>query len=152
MDGVARVLVAVAVQSLSAAPVEITLSQYQALAVLARRGPQRPSDLADQLEVGPSSVSRLSDRLVRKGLIVRQGVAADRREVRLVLTAQGQASVAVVTGARRREIERVVATIPPSGQDVLVTCLRAFSSAAGDAPELAWSYGWTPLAGPGPSR
>ena len=48
-----RVLVAVAVRSLAAVDHDVTLPQYRALVVLASRGPQRPTELADALARPP---------------------------------------------------------------------------------------------------
>ena len=62
-----RVLVAVAARSLAAAPSDVTLPQYRVLVVLATRGPQRPSDLAAELGVAASSITRMCDRLVVRG-------------------------------------------------------------------------------------
>ena len=59
-----RVLVAVAVRSLAEVDDDVTLPQYRALVVLASRGPQRPTELADALAVHPSTITRLCDRLV----------------------------------------------------------------------------------------
>jgi len=64
-----RSLIAVATRSLGAAAEETTIAQYRALVVLASRGPQRIVDLAAALDVAPSTAGRMSDRLVRKGLI-----------------------------------------------------------------------------------
>src|SRR5580658_2470565 len=62
VDGVlaaSRALVAVAAKSLGAAEEEVTLPQYRALVVLATRGPQRMTELADALEVNQSTVTRM---------------------------------------------------------------------------------------------
>jgi DNA-binding MarR family transcriptional regulator len=45
--------------------------QYRALVVLAVRGPQRPTALAEALAVHPSTITRLCDRLVAKRLVRR---------------------------------------------------------------------------------
>ena len=71
-----RVLVAVAVRSLAAVDHDVTLPQYRALVVLASRGPQRPSALAEALAVHPSTITRLCDRLVA------QAARAPRRVAR----------------------------------------------------------------------
>ncbi len=45
----------------------VTLPQYRALVASAARGPQRVTDLAEELGVHPSSVTRMCDRLERPG-------------------------------------------------------------------------------------
>ena len=81
-----RSLIAVATRSLGAAAEETTIAQYRALVVLASRGPQRMVDLAAALGVAPSTAGRMSDRLVRKGLIRRHRARADRRSVLVSVT------------------------------------------------------------------
>ena len=70
-----RVLVAVAARSL-AEEEAISLPQYRALVVLASRGPQRPVDLAQALNVDPSTTTRMCDRLEGKKLITRRAMRA----------------------------------------------------------------------------
>ena len=86
-----RALVAVATMLLGAAAEDTTIAQYRALVVLASRGPQRMVDLAAALAVTPLTAGRMSDRLVRKGLIRRQRARADRRVVQVSITAAGLA-------------------------------------------------------------
>src|ERR1700742_1567627 len=99
-----RVLVAIAARSLADVADEVTLTQYRSLVVLASRGPQSSAALADELGVTPSTVSRLCDRLVRKGLVRRREDRRDRRAVRLALTPAGRELVDAVTERRRTEI------------------------------------------------
>jgi hypothetical protein len=64
-----RTLVGVATRSLGAAAEHTTIAQYRALVVLASRGPLRLIDLAEALDVAPSTAGRMGDRLVRKHLV-----------------------------------------------------------------------------------
>jgi len=73
-----RGLVAVAARSLSVGDAEITLQQHRALVVLASRGPQRITDLADLLAVNSSTATRHCDRLQRHGLF-RPTTGCDRQ-------------------------------------------------------------------------
>ncbi len=107
-----RVLVSVAVRSLVAVDHDVTLPQYRALVVLASRGPQRPTALAEALAVHPSTITRLCDRLVTKRLVHRGGSPTNRREVSIRLTPKGRRLVDTVTDRRRTEIATIVARIP----------------------------------------
>src|ERR1700722_19127437 len=84
-----RVLVAVAARSLGDVAEEVTLTQYRTLVVLASRGPQSLADLAEAVDVTPPTATRMCDRLVRKGLIVRRHDRGDRRLIRLTLAKRG---------------------------------------------------------------
>jgi DNA-binding MarR family transcriptional regulator len=140
--GASRALVAIAARSLGAAGDEVTLAQYRALVVLASRGPQRVVDLARVLGVNASTATRMSDRLVRKGLVRRQRLTSDRRTVRLSISGGGRELVAAVTERRRSEVQDIVRRLSASDSEQLVTTLRMFADAAGEVPEQDWSLGW----------
>jgi len=137
-----RVLVAVAARSLAEHQDEVSISQYRALVLLGSRGPQRPVDLAEALAIDPSTATRLCDRLVRKRLISRRRQGADRREVRLDLTARGRQLVDSVTARRRLEIEHVLETIPTGERSALARAFSLFASHAGEIPETEWPRSW----------
>ena len=133
-----RAFVAVATRSLGAAADETTLAQYRALVVLASRGPQRVGDLAGVLGVAPSTAGRMSDRLLRKGLIRRHRARQDRRAVQVSITAGGRAVVAEATARRRELIAEILGRVPPTEQVAVARALRAFSDAAGEIPDSLW--------------
>jgi DNA-binding MarR family transcriptional regulator len=138
-----RALVAVAARSLAGLEGDVTLPQYRALVVLAAHGPQTVGQLAECLDQHPSTTTRLCDRLVTKGLIGREISAVSRRETTISLAAPGRRVVHEVTRRRRREIERIVARVPPGLRTSLIRALTAFSDAAGEIPEQSWSLGWS---------
>lgn len=137
-----RALVAVAARSLGAVADEVTLPQYRTLVVLAGRGPQSLAELASSLGVNPSTATRMSDRLVAKGLVRRRTASRDRRQVRLALTEGGRAVVAEVTALRRQEIARILDAVPVGRRRQLVESLTAFADAAGEAADRDWAAGW----------
>jgi DNA-binding MarR family transcriptional regulator len=140
--GASRALVGVAARSLAAAEEDVTLPQYRALVVLAAKGAHRVHDLADTLGVNQSTVTRMCDRLERKGLICRERPDGDRRTVMVTNTDSGRSLVGAVTRRRRAEIRSVLRRMTPETQAELVPALRAFADVAGEAPEQAWSLGW----------
>ena len=141
--GASRALVAVAARSLAAAEEDITLPQYRALVVLASQGSRRVLDLAEALDVNQSTATRMCDRLVRKQLIERTRSDDDRRTVILSISERGSELVAAVTRRRRSEIASILRKMTPDARAALVPALRSFAEAAGEAPEQAWSQGWT---------
>jgi DNA-binding MarR family transcriptional regulator len=136
-----RALVAIAAKSLARVEDQVTLPQYRALVVLASREGLRPIDLADALDVSPSTATRMCDRLVRKELVERVHSDSDRREVVLRLSPDGRALVGEVTSQRRRDLRRVVARISAEDQSRLIEALRIFNDAAGEAPESSLALG-----------
>jgi DNA-binding MarR family transcriptional regulator len=136
-----RVLVSVAVRSLAGVEDDVTLAQHRALVVLAARGPQRPTALAEALGVHPSTVTRLCDRLVAKRLIRRGESPTNRREVNVTLTSKGRRLVDSVTGTRRAEISRIVARVPAGERSTLVHALNALGEAAEEPADSDWFLG-----------
>jgi DNA-binding MarR family transcriptional regulator len=133
-----RAMVALAARSLAELDAEVTLPQYRALVVLASRGPQRVIDISTELEVTPSTGTRMCDRLVRKGLIRRYRTPADRREVRLTLTPAGRHLVQQVTTRRRDALVTIVDSMPAEWDQPVATALRTFADALGELPEQDW--------------
>jgi len=133
-----RVLVAVAVRSLAGVDHDVTLAQYRALVVLAGRGPQRPTELADALAVHPSTITRLCDRLVAKRLVQRAESPTNRREVSIRLTPKGRRLVDAVTARRRDEIAAIVARVPSRERATMVRALEVLGEAAGEPADAAW--------------
>ncbi len=136
-----RALVGVAARSLAAVEDEVTLAQFRALVVLATHE-RNLGELAEALDVHPSSATRLCTRLEAKGLITRRPATQSRRELLVSLTREGRTLVDTVTRRRRREIARIVARIPEREQRVLVHALGMFADAAGETSEPSWAFGW----------
>lgn len=136
-----KALVGIALRTLPAEP-RVTLSQFRALALLDSEQQMRSADLADALAVSPSTATRLCDRLVRAGLVLRAASQEDRREVRLSLTGAGAKVVREGLTRRRRALSRLVAKVPAEDRAPFVRSLRVFEGAAVTEKEPAWVLGW----------
>lgn len=137
-----RVLVAISAKSLAGADEHVTLPQYRTLVVLQARGPQSLQQLSEDLQVVPSTATRMCDRLVRKQLMRRGAATDDRREVELAITPKGSAIVDAVIARRRAEISRIVGRMGAQGRADLVAALQQFAAAAGEVPHDEWFLGW----------
>lgn len=139
---VSRALVAVAARSLAAAD-EVTLPQFRALVVLTGPVPVTVGDLAQALDIHPSTATRMCDRLVRKRLVRRHpAVSWDRRETTISLTVRGRRLVERVTDRRRRDLSAIAAAMSPTDRQCAIDALRSFARAAGELPALdplAWA-------------
>ncbi|MEU8816237.1 MarR family transcriptional regulator [Actinoplanes sp. NPDC048796] len=138
-----RAFVGLTARSLAAVEGEVTLPQFRALVVLAVRGPQRSIDIADELQVNPSTGTRMLDRLIRKGLVRRLRSTADRRVVRVRLTPAGRDVVEQVLTRRRVDLEELVAATAQLWQPAVTEALTAFAEAAGEVGEQDWWLGWS---------
>ena len=137
-----RAFVGLAVRSLNAVDADVTLPQFRTLVVLAARGARRTQDIAEELQVNPSTGSRMVDRLERKGLVRRVRPDGDRRVVELRLTRAGHAVVEEVLARRRAELERLVAATAGLWEPSVTWALTAFAEAAGEMPEQEWWLGF----------
>jgi DNA-binding MarR family transcriptional regulator len=141
--GASRALVGMAVRSLSSTSTEVTMVQHRALVVLAYQGDQRVADLADNLGVNSSTVTRLVTRLVRKRFVERLADPDDGRATVLALTAKGREIVGAVREDRRVEIAKVLRRMPTQASPEVIDWLEQFTHAAGENAEFAWSLDWT---------
>lgn len=134
-----RALVAVAIRSVDASPVDITVVQHRVLVLLASRGETSVGRIADHLGVNQSNASRICDRLQRLGLLGRARSAEDGRVVRVSLTPDGKRVVDAVTRHRRAEVRAVLERIPEVEADHVIEALAAFTAAAEEPPERDWT-------------
>lgn len=140
-----RVLVGVSARSLAELEDTVTLPQFRTLVVLESHGEMNLNTLADLLDVTPSTAMRMIDRLISANLAFRVENPTNRREVVLGLTRQGETLVRKVTDRRRREIARIVKTMPEGKRVELVAALNAFAEAAREpqpSDHVATALGW----------
>src|SRR5436309_6300092 len=124
-----RALVAITARSLAAVNADVTLAQFRSLVVLATAGPQTVSALADRLAVHASTMTRMCNRLVARGLVVRAPSAVDRREVVIALTPTGTSVVEKVMAARRTKIDDIVQSMGEDDRRAVVVALDKFGHA-----------------------
>jgi DNA-binding MarR family transcriptional regulator len=133
-----RALLGVVVRSMGHALEKVTLPQYRILVVLSSNGPMRSGDLAEQIGVHQSTLTRTADRLVAGGWVRRETSSESRREVLIDLTRTGRALVAEGMAHRRREIEAILGSADERSRKAILRGFKAFARAAGepDAGEL----------------
>lgn len=127
-----RLLVAISARSIASIDETLTIAQFRTLVILSNEGPVNLATLAGLLDVQPSTIGRMADRLVTAGLIDRHTHPNSRRELVVDLTPQGRRIVREVTAQRRDEIARVVEQMPSRERQGLVRALTAFTTAGGE--------------------
>jgi len=88
----------------------ITPQQHQAILAIAGFPGQDQitvSELAERLQIRHHSAVGLVDRLVAQDLVMREPGKADRREVYVSLTPQGNDILAQLSAAHRQELRRI---------------------------------------------
>ena len=144
-----RTLVALVARSLAEHDEDVTVGQYRLLVVLAE-GPQRTSDLAQELDVMSSTVTRMCDRLYRKNLIRRYRRSDDRRATWIMLTPTGAELLGDIMQKRRATLLRLARSTPIEQRDALAAGLHSVVTAAGELPENEWWKRWRAAADPDP--
>jgi DNA-binding MarR family transcriptional regulator len=132
LQAATRMLAGVALRSLDVLDAAVTLPQFRLLAVLADLGPVPSGQAARALGLGPSTVTRLADRMVAAGHAARGTDPRHRGVVTLRLTPSGQDLVAAADAWRHRELARIMARLAPADREAVAAALGLLVSAAGD--------------------
>jgi MarR family transcriptional regulator, transcriptional regulator for hemolysin len=100
-----------------------TRAQWAVLLRLERREGLKQSDLADDLDIQPITLTRLVDRLCENGLIERRADPNDRRAKRLYLTAAARPLLDNIETQVEDLAETVLAGLDPAAVGTLLTQL-----------------------------
>ncbi|GGZ44012.1 MarR family winged helix-turn-helix transcriptional regulator [Streptomyces bluensis] len=103
--------------------------QVRALRIVRHRPELNLTALAEQLDIGLPTASRMCDRLEAAGLLQRNMQPDDRREVQLVVTADGRRYLTDVTHRLSAYVNTALDGLPPGRRTMLVEILRAFHKA-----------------------
>lgn len=120
---VTRDLMGVALRSI--APEGLTAPQFRLLFVLRENGTTSSAQAARMLDLVPSSVTRMADRLVSAGLVQRTGIPEHRGVVALSLTDEGDAVVSRVTARRRDELTGILDRLAPETRRAATEAMTA---------------------------
>jgi DNA-binding MarR family transcriptional regulator len=145
-----RVMVGLTARSIARLDADVTLPQFRTLVALAH-GPRRTTDLAADLGITPSTVTRTCDRLVRRELVRRFRREEDRRASWIALTEAGKTLIGSVMRQRRAEVDRLARAANLRSPSTVASALSAFVAAAGELPEAEWWQRWEICASMDPS-
>jgi MarR family transcriptional regulator, lower aerobic nicotinate degradation pathway regulator len=105
------------------APFDLRSTHLGVLTSVARFGPLSQSQLAAYLGIERQQMVNLVDHLVRAGLVVRTGDPADRRRLRITLTASGRRVRKEAVAAARRHEQTAFGGLSPDEQEQLTGLL-----------------------------
>ncbi|MFJ3666799.1 MarR family winged helix-turn-helix transcriptional regulator [Streptomyces sp. NPDC090106] len=111
------------------ASMRLSPHQLRALRILESEPGLNLTALAEGMEIGLPTASRLCDRLEAAGLVERVLHPRRRREVQLHLTGPGRQVLAEVTSRRSQALAVTLAAMEPADREALGQGLRAFLSA-----------------------
>jgi DNA-binding MarR family transcriptional regulator len=106
---------------LAEGPDRLTMPQLRCLQMLAAMGETAlTTGLARRLQVAVPTMTRMLDGLAERGLIVRQPDPASRRQVRILLTAEGRALLARYEAVIDARLRGLLGRLDPSRQHRLL--------------------------------
>lgn len=108
----------------------VSVLQLRALTTIDRHAPMNLSSVAERLDLSIPSASRLVDRLVEAGLTRREVAAHSRREVSIVLSANGRRALTRLRRRRQAAMAAVLEGMTAADRDALGVGLAAFTAAA----------------------
>ena len=114
---------------------KIGLAPLRALQSLERLGPSLVTELGDDLDMLPSTASRLSDRLADAGLITRRVSPTNRRATLLELTDTGRAILSDLLTLRTQALSTVVDQMSDDDRAALLQGTRAFTTSRQHLPD-----------------
>ena len=91
----------------------LSMAQFSLLAGLRRMGDTTQRELAEQMTLDPTTLTRNVAPLIRRGYVRKVQRGADRRERRLELTAEGAAQLRAAGRHWQRAQDRVRRTLGP---------------------------------------
>jgi DNA-binding MarR family transcriptional regulator len=108
MDVTPQIVQAIRVEMRRGRGSDLSVPQFRTLRFVQVHADSTLSNLADHLGLTLPSVSKLVDGLVKKGLLIRQEAANDRRYLSLALTPAGESIVnSARAGAQARLVEKL---------------------------------------------
>ncbi len=113
----------------------LTVSQYRALAVLARAGePMTVKELADRLALSAPATSRAIDALVGRLWVARSEDGHDRRQKRLQAMAAGRYALRRFDEARLEGLDGFLQGMPAETREALYAAVCPFLAAQRQRP------------------
>jgi MarR family 2-MHQ and catechol resistance regulon transcriptional repressor len=109
---------------------DISVTQYYALESLARHGPLTLNELASQLYLDKSTVSRVVTAIERKKLLRRQPHEEDRRAVLLALTDAGRRLYEAIRDDIEEREKRLIADFDPDVRAAMIALIGRLAQAA----------------------
>jgi MarR family transcriptional regulator, 2-MHQ and catechol-resistance regulon repressor len=107
----------------------ISVSQCHTLEALGEHGTQTMHDLAEHLHLAVSTVTRVVDQLVDKGLAERHSGITDRRVCEVVLTPRGRELLGTIQGELIAREQAVLERIPAASRAHVIWAIEALSQA-----------------------
>lgn len=113
----------------------VTAAQFRVLQTVADQHHVTAKHIADKLRVSAATVTALVDRLVHKGLVLRQKSLVDKRRTDIALTQEGRATLENAPDLLHQKFVKKFAELEEWEQAMLVASLERVATMV-DAEEL----------------
>jgi DNA-binding MarR family transcriptional regulator len=110
----------------------ISVSQCYTLDILETHGTLPMQALAERLQLAISTVTRIVDQLVDKGLVERQSAPWDRRVCQVQLTMAGASLLSTIQAELLARQEAILQRIPAEARDHVIWAVEELSRAVDD--------------------
>jgi len=137
LERATRGLLALNVSVLEHMEKQIGLAPLRALQSLDRLGPSLVTELGADLDMLPSTASRLSDRLADAGFITRRVSPSNRRATLLELTEAGRKILDELIDRRVQAFDVVIQRMSEAERAALIQGTQAFTDAHGSLADSA---------------
>lgn len=114
----------------------LTMAQAKVLFMLAQRPGATAGELAEELKVAPPTVTGMTDRLLKQGLIERREDPRDRRVVRLALSEEGTKLTSEVTERSKARLREVFSRMTDERLEQLAELLEELTAVE---PSSLWT-------------
>jgi MarR family 2-MHQ and catechol resistance regulon transcriptional repressor len=108
-------------------------SDFRVLEALLHKGPLPVNTVGPKVWLTPGSISVAVDRLVKKGLVSRKGLAADRRVRQVELTPKGRALITRGFGEHAAAMENIAGVLSKSERVTLLRLLKKLGKHAAES-------------------
>ena len=108
---------------------DLTMSQLKVVLLLFVSGPTRMSVIASELGVSLATASGVVERLVERGILLREGEAGDRRVVLCRLSDEGEMLIDNLWQLSRDQVGELMRVMAPSKLLIIVEMLQALLEA-----------------------
>ena len=120
---------------------DITMPQLKTMLLLFLNGPTRMSDLAEDLGVTLATATGLVDRMVERGIIVRDSLPEDRRVVLCRLSDTGQKMVSRIWDSSKKRSREILEYLDTASLQMLSEALNAMLEYARNLREHSATQG-----------
>lgn len=115
--------------------VGLTAAQFRVLQIIAEKDHCTATEISTRMHISQATVTSLVDKLVDKGMVVRERSQVDRRQTKIIATDSGRAAIATAPDPLQQKFVRKFAALQDWEQAMLIAALERVAAML-DADEM----------------